>query len=538
MASVARLVVRMSAMGAASSMALGAAAQVPPTESPESVPRAEESALDLTTPRRAVTAFLESARRGEWGSAALVLDLSEISSKERPRIGAEAAQHLEIVLSGTELDPTSLPDEPLPGGEHALELARVPGIEQGVILRRVPTGGEPAWKLSSSTVRAAERMADRIDRGPIGNLTPEWLREPRVLALEPWQWLAILVAVLLSLAGAWIVGRAASALGTWLIRRRHRPQLGRLLERLRLPVRAALFLGFLGVLAIFIRPSQPALEVFTRLYQAAWWLTIGWAFWRGVDFAAERIEERAATQQDWRARGVRTRAVVIRRVLHATGAVIVIAVLLLQFDAVRQLGVSLLASAGVAGIVLGIAAQRTLGNALAGIQLSFTQPLRVGDQILIEGELGTVEEINLSYVVLRLWDHRNLILPIPRLLDTPFENWTRLGTDLIGTVLVRVDFATPIARVRSEVERFVSSHPLFDGATVALQVLEVEERTVTLRVLVSAADASRLFTLRCDVREFIVGLLQRLDGGRYLPRLRLEGGAEVPRERRAHDGRR
>lgn len=531
MAGAARLVVlRMIAMGAALSVALSAAAQ--------DVPRAEESALDLSTPRRAVAAFLESARKGEWDSAALILDLSELPSGQRSRVGPEAARHLEVVLSGTELDPTSLPDEPVPGGEHALEIARVPGIEQGVILRRVPTGAEPAWKFSSSTVRAAELLADRLDRGPIGNLTPEWLREPRVLALEPWQWLAMLVAVLLSLAGALITGRVATALGASLTRRRDHPQLGRLLERLRLPVRAALFLGLLGILAIFIRPSQPALGVLARLYQAAWWLTVGWAFWRCVDFAAERIEERAATRHDWRARGVRTRAVVIRRVLHATGAVIVIAVLLLQFDAVRQLGLSLLASAGVAGIVLGIAAQRTLGNALAGIQLSFTQPLRVGDQILIEDEFGTVEEINLSYVVLRLWDHRNLILPIPRLLEMPFENWTRLGTDLIGTVLVRVDFAAPIARVRDEVERFVSAHPLFDGATVAVQVIEIEERTVTLRVLVSASDAAKLFDLRCDVREFVLGLLQRLEGGRYLPRLRVEGAAEPGHERRAHDGRR
>src|SRR5690606_17041989 len=158
-------------------------------------------------------------------------------------------------------------------------------------------------------------------------------------------------------------------------------------------------------------------------------------------------------------------------------------------DAVRQLGVSLLASAGVAGIVLGIAAQRTLGSAIAGIQLSFTQPLRVGDQVLVEQEFGTVEEINLSYVVVRLWDHRRLIMPMQRLLEEPFENWTRLGTDLIGTVLVPIDFGTPIARIRAEIERFVVQHPLFDGATFRVQVVDLSERTATLRVLVSASDA-------------------------------------------------
>lgn len=496
------------------------------TSAPEDAPVAspEKAALDLSTPRRALAAFLESARDGQWTSASLILDLSELPQSRRSVLGPEAARHLETVLSNTGTLPTSLPDEPEPGGERAIEIARVQGIDQGVVLRRVRTGGEPAWKFSAATVRASERLADWIDRGPIGNRAPAWLREPRVLALEPWQWIAVPAALLLALVGAWILGRVATAVVRALGRRLSRPDLARFLPRLRLPVRTAFFLALLGALAVPIRFSQPALEVLGRLYAAAWLLAIGWGFWRTVDFIAERIEERAASRDDWRARGVRTRAVVIRRVLHATGALIVISIVLLQFDAVRQLGVSLLASAGVAGIVLGIAAQRTLGNALAGIQLSFAQPLRVGDQVLIEQEFGTVEEINLSYVVLRLWDHRRLILPIQHLLEKPFENWTRLGTDLIGTVLVPVDFAAPVPLVRGEVERFVSEHPLFDGATVKVQVVELQERTATLRVLVSASNSGKLFELRCAVREFLLELLQRLEGGRYLPRLRLEDG--------------
>ncbi len=487
----------------------------------------EEVALDLSTPRRALAAFLANARDGHWEAASLVLDLSEVPESRRREVGVQAARHLETVLDATGTVPTELPDEPEPGGERAIEIARVPGIDQGVVMRRVYTGGEPAWKFSYSTILAAERLADRLDRGPIGNRTPVWLREPRVLALEPWQWIVIPVVVLLSLLGAWLVGRLATGLVGTLARRFEHPQLARLLPRLRLPVRTTFFLALLGALGTLIRFSLPALSVLGRLYVAAWLLTIGWALWRTVDFAAEQIEERAASRDDWRARGVRTRAVVIRRVLHATGLVIVIAVVLLQFQAVRQLGVSLLASAGFAGIVLGIAAQRTLGSALAGIQLSFTQPLRVGDQVLVEEEFGTVEEINLSYVVVRLWDHRRLILPVQRLLEQPFENWTRLGTDLIGTVLVSVDFGAPIDRIREEVERFASQHPLFDGGTLVLQVLELNERTATLRVLVSASDATKLFNLRCAVREFVLGLLQELDGGRHVPRLRLEDGVRA-----------
>lgn len=500
----------------------GRVTSAPGVQEPAATP--EESVLDLSTPRRALAAFLARAREGDWEAAALVLDLSEVPSAQRHDAGVAAARHLEVVLSSTGVVPTELPDEPQPGGENAIEIARVPGIGQGVVLRRVYTGGQPAWKFSASTVRAAEQLADRLDRGPIGNRTPEWLREPRVFALEPWQWIGLGVVLIVAVALARVVGRFATATIGLVARRFDRPELARFFPRLRLPFRFASFLAFLGALASLLRLSLPAMQVLGRLYVAAWLLTVGWGFWRTVDFIAERIEERAASRDDWRARGVRTRAVVIRRVLHATGAFVVIAVVLLQFDPVRELGVSLLASAGFVGIIVGIAAQRTLGNALAGIQLSFAQPLRVGDQILIEKEFGTVEEINLSYVVLRLWDHRRLILPIQYLLDTPFENWTRLGTDLVGAVLIPVDFATPIDRVRSEIERFVSEHPLFDGATLTVQVTDLQERTATLRVLVSSSDAGRLFDLRCEVREFILGLLQRLDGGAYLPRIRVEEG--------------
>jgi small-conductance mechanosensitive channel len=503
-----------------------AGAQVP--DELEGAATPEDAALDLSTPRRTLAELLRRADEGEWAAAALTLDLSEVRPELRADVGVRVAQHLETVLDATGTLPTGLPDEPTPAGERAIEIARVPGIDQGVVLRRVHTGGVPAWKFSAATVRAAELLADRLDRGPIGNRTPDWLREPRVLGLEPWQWIAIVVSLALALAGAVTVSRATSALVRRMAPRSERPIVARFFPRLRLPVRAALFLALLGLFAPLLRLSQGAIEVLGRVYVAAWLLTIGWAFWRGVDYVAERIEERAAARDDWRARGVRTRAVVIRRVLHATGTLVVVAVVLLQFEAVRQLGVSLLASAGFAGIVFGIAAQRTLGNLIAGLQLSFAQPLRVGDQVVVEDEFGTVEELNLSYVVVRLWDHRRLILPIQRLLELPFENWTRLGTDLIGTVTIPVDFTTPVPRVRREIERFVQGHPLFDGATLVVQLVDLDERSARLRVLVSASDAASLFDLRCAVREFAVGLLQELEGGRCLPRLRMDDGSARP----------
>ncbi|AKF11078.1 mechanosensitive ion channel family protein [Sandaracinus amylolyticus] len=494
----------------------------------------DEPSIDHSTPRRLLASFLASARDGEWDVAAHALDLREVPRDQRAEVGREAARDLEMVLSDERVLPTTLPDEPEPGGDRAVEILRLPTVEQGVVLRRVRGGEAPAWKFSAATVRAAPLLAEGVDRGPIGSRTPEWLHRPRVLQLEPWQWIVLPIALLLALGCAFLTDRITSAIARRFARRLEDPFVDALFERLRGPKRAALSLAFLGIFAIVIRFSRGAIDVLGRAYVAGWSLAVGWAFWHFVDLVAERVEERAATEDHWRARGVRTRAGIVRRVLHVAGVVVTIAVVLLQFDVVREIGVSLLASAGVAGIVLGIAAQRTLGNLFAGMQLSFSQPLRVGDEIAIEGETGTVEEINLSYVVLRLWDRRRLILPIPKLLETPFENWTRLGTDIVGVVLVPVDFTTPFAALRVEVERYVRDHPRFDGATLAVQVIAIEDRTATLRVLVSAADSGALVKLQCDVREHVLGVLQTLDGGRYLPRVRLEEGpAPDGDERRA-----
>jgi small-conductance mechanosensitive channel len=213
---------------------------------------------------------------------------------------------------------------------------------------------------------------------------------------------------------------------------------------------------------------------------------------------------------------------VLRRVAGAVVILIGGALVLFQFEGMRALGTSLLASAGVAGIVVGLAAQRSLSTLLAGIQLSITQPVCVGDVVIVEGEWGTVEEITLTYVVVKVWDLRRLVLPIRKFLEEPFQNWTRTGTDLLGTVFIHADYRVPVDVVRRELERFVTAQPLWDRKVVGVQVTNASERTVEIRALVSAADASSAWDLRCAVREFLVQLLQRLDGGRYLPRTRVE----------------
>src|SRR5262249_10598443 len=157
---------------------------------------------------------------------------------------------------------------------------------------------------------------------------------------------------------------------------------------------------------------------------------------------------------------------------------------------------------------IGIAAQRPLASLFAGLQLSLTQPVRIGDIVVVEGEQGRIEEIALTYVVVKIWDLRRLVVPITKILDAPLQNWTRAGTDLLGTVFLYADYRVPVDEVRRELERFVDGRPEWDRKEVSLHVTKVSDRSVELRALVLASDSDRCWDLRCAVREHLLGFLQ------------------------------
>lgn len=216
-----------------------------------------------------------------------------------------------------------------------------------------------------------------------------------------------------------------------------------------------------------------------------------------------------------------TQTRILRRVAEIMILIVAVSAMLMTFDGVRQYGVSLLASAGAAGIVVGLALQPVLKNVIAGIQLAVTQPIRIDDAVLIEGEWGNVEEITSTYVVIRLWDWRRLILPLNYFMEKPFQNWTRDDSALIGTVMIYLDYATPVEAVRREVEAIAAASKLWDRRVVNVQVTDFRESTMEVRILVSAGTAPKAFDLRCEVREKLVAFLQR-NYPRALPRIRAE----------------
>ncbi|MGV3509810.1 MAG: mechanosensitive ion channel family protein [Sphingobacteriaceae bacterium] len=233
-------------------------------------------------------------------------------------------------------------------------------------------------------------------------------------------------------------------------------------------------------------------------------------------------------QNNLKERKIRTQIQFVRKFVVMIIVLITIAVVLLSFENMRKIGAGLLTGVGVGGIIIGFAAQKSLGNLLAGFQIAFTQPIRIDDVLVVEGEWGRVEEITLTYVVLKIWDQRRLILPINYFIETPFQNWTRTSAELIGSVFIYADHSLPIEPLRKELTRLLGLNKLWDGRVNALQVTDVKTDTIEVRVLVSAKDSGTAFDLRCYIREKLVLFIQQ-NYPQSLPKLRatIEAGSPL-----------
>lgn len=223
------------------------------------------------------------------------------------------------------------------------------------------------------------------------------------------------------------------------------------------------------------------------------------------------------------ARRIHTQTRVLARSAQLIVLLVGLSFMLMTFPGARQVGASLLASAGLVGIVAGFAARPLFSNLFAGLQIALAQPIRIDDVLIVQGEWGRIEEITSTYVVLKIWDERRMVIPLQWFIDNPFQNWTRTGAALIGSVFLWVDFGLPLAPLRAELERVVRTFPEWDGRTAQLQVTDANERAMQLRILVTAPDAGKAFDLRCKVREALIDFLQR-DYPQHLPSLRVLAG--------------
>ncbi|MEC4017936.1 mechanosensitive ion channel family protein [Streptomyces sp. H27-D2] len=236
---------------------------------------------------------------------------------------------------------------------------------------------------------------------------------------------------------------------------------------------------------------------------------IGATAWLVVRIATAIVESSysryaATTRDPARLRRVRTQVTLIQRVVTAVVGVVAVSAMLLTFPTMRTVGTSMLASAGLLGIVAGIAAQSTLGNLFAGLQIAFGDMVRLGDTVVVDGEWGTVEEITLTFLAVRTWDERLITMPVSYFTSKPFENWSRGGSQMTGTVFFHLDHSAPVREMRVQLEKIVRECADWDGRGLSLTVTDTTPSTVQLRALVTARDADAIWNVRCEVRERMI----------------------------------
>jgi small-conductance mechanosensitive channel len=266
------------------------------------------------------------------------------------------------------------------------------------------------------------------------------------------------------------------------------------------------------IIAIPVAPFDPNTAGWlARFLLIAVICLIGWAAMTGLKIAADLYLRRFRLDaaDNLLARKHNTQVSVLLRCADVLVLVITVGAALMTFEPVRQYGVSLFASAGVAGIVAGLAARPLLSNLFAGVQLAMTQPIRIDDSVVVENEWGNIEEITSTYVVVRLWDWRRMVVPLSYFIEKPFQNWTREDSALIGSAFIYVDYSAPVGIIRDKLGEIVKASKNWDGRVVNLQVTDAKERTIELRCLMSARNAGRAFDLRCEVREQLVEFLQK-----------------------------
>jgi small-conductance mechanosensitive channel len=355
------------------------------------------------------------------------------------------------------------------------------------------------------------------------------LRQSGAPAFADPSFVALNWAYRLGVAGAivWLVSRTGRLIEAFLVSLATRADA--MWDDVLLPLAGKTVRRALPLLAIIL--AAPALSVSPALAEVVRNTTsllligvVAFVLFQIVDAAASFVlkQHRIDISDNLQARAIHTQVLVLKKVAVTAIGVFTLASMLMVFDSVRQFGASILASAGIAGVIMGFAAQRSIATLLAGFQIALTQPIRVDDVVIVQNEWGRIEDITLTYVVVRVWDLRRLIVPITYFIEQPFQNWTRSSADILGTVVLYVDYTVPLDALRAELSRILESSRYWDGKVNILQVTDAKEHTLEIRALASAADASLAWDLRCEVREKLVAFVQH-QHPESLPRVRVEG---------------
>jgi len=348
-------------------------------------------------------------------------------------------------------------------------------------------------------------------------------------------WLVALVLIVAAVAAAVVVHALLYNLIVRPAWSRH-PVMSTLIRRTRGVTRYGLILFVLSIIIPILPLDRATTDIANKVFIAGLILLIGWIVLLAANLSADHYVGRfqIGAADDFLARKAVTQVEVLKRILDALIIVVAVALALMTFEPVRQLGLSLFASAGVVGIVAGVALRSVLANFFAGLQIALTQPIRIHDVVTIEGEFGHVEELSSAYVIIRLWDLRRLVVPLSYFIEKPFQNWTRSSSRILGTVFLHMDYSVPIETIRKKAREIVEDSGLWDKQVFSVQVTDMKENALEIRVLVSAADSGRCWDLRCEVREKLIEFIRAEYPGalpQHRPAALLEGVSQNGQQR-------
>ncbi len=497
-----------------------------------------EEALNLSTPQACVENFVFSAEAGNFQQAARSLNLDLIPTEDQEKRAAELAEQLHSVWQRKVwLDWGQLPDRangqldvatgdnPLAGKPRKnIRIALISANGRGVPIRlqRVKAkDSEPIWLFSANTVENIPRLYQEFGPSEFAEMMPTWANTP-IGHTPAWQWIALALGIVLACGLAVLTYKLVSRWG-------HIKADGwtdDLSDAVRVPLACLLATGLLYVLESALSITGPVAWILSPLLLTICIMTIAWLVSRAIDYAMQRVVTRRVRNMDEEDQDdiqrLLTQLSIARRMITLLIVLAGFGILFLQLNTLKILGASLLASAGVMGLVFGFAAKTVLGNVIAGLQIAISRPVRIGDSVVFEGDWGRIEDIGFTYLTVRTWDQRRVVVPTQYFISHPFENWSKRNRHLIKPIHLYVDYETDIEAVREKFIELCKNHEDWDEeAEPSVEVTELTEESMVLRMLCSAEDSSTAWSLHCELREAMVEYVREQRDGQFLPRRRI-----------------
>ncbi len=499
-----------------------------------------DTPVNLDTPQACLEHFIMASRRGNYASAARALNFRLVEPVDM-REAAELAERLSYLINqNLWIDWSTIPDRPdgvrdpsLLGGQSSmagqprrsllLGTISFDGRDIPVRVERVkPAEGRAVWLFAAQTVDNINPLYEVKGPSWLARQVPSWSRSRTFWRVPAWQWIALAVLLLLAVAVAYLVVEVICRAIA-----KHLPQRGgRLIEAIRWPagLLTASVLTYSSASSLLTLPGGVAAlaEPFALflITISATWLVI-----RIMGFLTEQlIRKNRSDELTVDESGALVRLTVFRYVLILTVAAIGMSIFLISMDLFRTLGLALLGSAGAAAVVLGIAGHAVLGNLIVGVQIALAKPFRTGDTVIIEGYWGRIEELRYTYVVVRTWDEKRIVLPVKYFMENWFENWSKTDQYLIRPIYLKLDYRADVQAVREKFLSFVKKNEDWVGEekdNPDVLVTDFGEETMTIRLTSGGEDASSAWQLSCRLREKMIAWLQQHEDGRYLPRRRL-----------------